>query len=94
MVHPRHPHLHMAMTEGEPEVSINTTINKAVFAGLVSGVVAALTYLSPVIDDGLVVSEVLWAVALFLAGTGILGFGTYKIPNAKSPDRTTSTPEI
>lgn len=69
-----------------------TTFNKAIFAGIVSGIVAALTYLSPVIDDGLATSEILWAVALFLAGTGIIGGGTYAIPNAKSSDPTTSTP--
>ena len=71
---------------------MTTTFNKAIFAGLVSGVVAALSYLSPVIDDGLASSEILWAVALFLAGTGIIGGGTYGIRNAKSADPTTSTP--
>ena len=45
---------------------------------LAGGAVAAIAFATPVVDDGLVASEVLGIVSAFLIGLGVV----YRIPNA------------
>lgn len=44
---------------------------------IAGGLVAAIAYATPVIDDGLVASEILGIAGAFLAGLGVV----YRIPN-------------
>lgn len=49
---------------------------------IVGGLVGALTYAIPVVDDGLVASEILGIVLAGLAGTGLV----YLVPNEPPTD--------
>lgn len=58
-----------------------TGAQKAWVAALVAGLVAALSYAIPVVDDGLLASEVLGIVLAGLVGSGVTGAATYRTPN-------------
>lgn len=50
---------------------------KSYLKALAAGVVAAVAFLAPVVDDGLTTSEALLGVSAFLVGTGVV----YAVPN-------------
>lgn len=60
---------------------------KTYLKAIVAGLIAAIAFATPTVDDGLKASEVLGIVSSFLVGTGVV----YAVPNKPKTESTDGT---